>query len=395
MTEGEMADGFYSCLVTTLKGAKDSGLLDSADLAGRDEQWLVVCGLALLLAYAAKSETALPGVALSCREDGNRRLDVSTCPHGFRPYFDRWADLIPRIQPLPQSYIHDLALVICRKSPITLSRELPDPFPFLPTPEEQAREDIRDLSSKLSTISNAMSVHPALAQSWRGKLHAALKQGSQVSTSSNQFIPAVITDHMTLPEVVAILVQNSCSNVTRELDLASCSTQPLARVAIKTPRLYLKIERFALTARGVYAWSKCNHPNILPFIGLAELRGEPTTVSPWMGNGSIRDYINKQPGADRFNLCTQIACGLAYLHSIGIVHSNFEGSNILVSDLGVPVIGGFGNSTPGESTIQFTEMKNDASVSVRWAAPELLQGLPGTSSAAADVYALGMASTLC
>ncbi|KAG8727681.1 hypothetical protein FRC12_022313 [Ceratobasidium sp. 428] len=253
-----------------------------------------------------------------------------------------------------------------------------------------------------------MSVHATLAQSWRGKLHAALTRGSQVSTSSDQFIPAVITDHMTLPEVIAILVQNSCPNVTRELDLASCSTQPLARgafndiyrgtlldgslVAIKTPRLYLKIERFALTARGVYAWSKCNHPNILPFIGLAELHGEPTTVSPWMGNGSIRDYVNKQPGADRFNLCTQIACGLAYLHSIGIVHSNFEGSNILVSDLGVPVIGGFGNSTPGESTIHFAQMKDDASVSVRWAAPELLQGLPGTSSTAADVYALGMAT---
>ncbi|KAG8696852.1 hypothetical protein FRC09_008222, partial [Ceratobasidium sp. 395] len=194
MIEDEVAYGFYSGLVTTLKNAKDNGLLDNADLVSGDEQRLVICGLALLLAYAAKSETALPGVALPCLEDSNRRLDSSTCPAEFRPYFDRWAGLIPRIQPLPQDYIHDLALLICRKSPSTLSKELPDPFPFLPTPKEQAREDIRDLLSKLSTIANAMSAHPSLSQLWRGKLYAALNEESQVSPSDQ--VPAVITDHM-------------------------------------------------------------------------------------------------------------------------------------------------------------------------------------------------------
>ncbi|KAG8789404.1 hypothetical protein FRC12_013552 [Ceratobasidium sp. 428] len=191
MTEDEVANGLYSCLVSTLKEAKGKGLLDDADLASQDMQWLVTCGLALLLTYAANSGTAVPNIALPCPEDRGRRLDASTCPPEFRPYFERWAGLVPRIQTLPQSYVHDLALLVLWKSPITLPKEVPNPFPFFPTPEQQARKEIHEWSSELFTISNAVSIHPSFSPLWKEKLCVALSEQIQTST-----VPTVITDHM-------------------------------------------------------------------------------------------------------------------------------------------------------------------------------------------------------
>ncbi|KAG8754546.1 hypothetical protein FRC12_011159 [Ceratobasidium sp. 428] len=420
LTEGETASGFYYCLITALKDAERNGVLDNTDLAGGDEQWLVIYGLSLYLLYSAKLDTTPPSIDLPYPEDNDRHLDALTCPPEFRPYFDRWASLIPRILPLSQDYAHDLALLICQKLPITLPKELPNPLPFFPTPEQQAREDIHDLSSKLNMISNAISEYGSLSSLWKGKLCTALSEESQTITSEQ--VPAIITGDMTLPEVIAVLVRHSCPNITRELNLASYSAYSLARR--RRHNIYrgtlrdgslaaIKILRSNMlnAAHEVFAWSRCHHPNVLPLIGLAEFDGRLAMVSPWMNNGNIRDYVNKQPGADQFNLCTQIAYGLAYLHSIGIVsrlgclppdaaspnlpltqvHGNVKGTNILISDSGVPMLGDVGNSAPGKSEIQFPELKDGFSISVRWAAPETLRG--SIPSMAADVYAFGMASS--
>ncbi|KAG8789403.1 hypothetical protein FRC12_013551 [Ceratobasidium sp. 428] len=407
LTENEVAIGLHSCLVPTLKDAKRNGVLEDTDLVGGDEQWLVIYSLALHLLYSAKSETMVPSIELPGSEDSGRRFNALTCPPEFRPYFDRWASLVSGIQPLPQDYTHDLALLICRKSPITLPKELPDPMPFFPTPEQQAREDIRELSSKLNMISNAISEHGPFSLLWRGKLCAALSEESRTSTGKQ--VPDIITSDMALPQIIAILTEHSCPNITRKLDSASCSTAPLARggsheiykgamrdgspVAIRRPQFLLwSPEAGYLTfkeARGAYTWSKCHHPNVQPLFGIATFRNRLSTVSPWMDNGNVVDYVNKQPGADRFNICTQITCGLAYLHSIGIMHGNLKGSKILVSDLGVPMLGNFSNCISSESIIQFEQMENDYGFNVRWAAPERFWENAAPSTVV-DVYSLGM-----
>ncbi|KAG9118999.1 hypothetical protein FRC07_006205 [Ceratobasidium sp. 392] len=194
MTEDGVANGIYSCLITTLQDSKNNGLLESADQTSGEEEQLVVRGLALLLLYAAKSETTSPSIPLPCPEDSDRRLYASNCPATFRPYFDRWAGLVPRLRYLPQGHTQDLVLLICRKPLITLPRDIPDPFPFFPTPEQQARKKIRDLSSKLSTISHAISAHASFLSLWRGKTWAGLGEESGLS-SPNQ-VPDVITSSM-------------------------------------------------------------------------------------------------------------------------------------------------------------------------------------------------------
>ncbi|KAF8594944.1 NIF-domain-containing protein [Ceratobasidium sp. AG-I] len=63
--------------------------------------------------------------------------------------------------------------------------------------------------------------------------------------------------------------------------------------------------------------------------------------------------------------------------------------NVLISADGTPVLIDFGNAILQESTLQFTATTAKNSLSIRWAAPELMEGT-SMHSFAADIYALGM-----
>ncbi|KAF8603986.1 kinase-like protein [Ceratobasidium sp. AG-I] len=112
-------------------------------------------------------------------------------------------------------------------------------------------------------------------------------------------------------------------------------------------------------------------------------------VSPWIARGSLNSYLAKNPEKTRPQLCTQVADGLAYLHSCGIVHGDLKGANVLFSDDGDPLLTDFGNAVLQERTLQFTYTTAKTSLSPRWAAPELIRG-EESFSFETDVFALGM-----
>ncbi|KAG9077219.1 hypothetical protein FS749_010919, partial [Ceratobasidium sp. UAMH 11750] len=64
--------------------------------------------------------------------------------------------------------------------------------------------------------------------------------------------------------------------------------------------------------------------------------------------------------------------------------------NVLVNDNGAPMLTDFGNAVLQDCTLNFTATTRKHSLSLRWAAPELLDEREGTYSQEADVYALGM-----
>ncbi|KAG9077736.1 hypothetical protein FRC06_008736, partial [Ceratobasidium sp. 370] len=164
-------------------------------------------------------------------------------------------------------------------------------------------------------------------------------------------------------------------------------------VAIKTIFVHSDVQdqerkHLKRTARELHTWSKCEHPNIARLLGLAEFRDQIAMVSLWMENGDLRTYINQRPSVDRFELCIQIADGLAHLHSIGIVHGDLKGPNVLISKAGTATLIDFGNAVLGESTLQFTQTGTNNGMTARWTAPEIFAG--GKHDAASDVYSLGM-----
>ncbi|QRV99114.1 Tyrosine kinase catalytic domain protein [Ceratobasidium sp. AG-Ba] len=224
-------------------------------------------------------------------------------------------------------------------------------------------------------------------------------------------IPKTISGTMPASEVISILVQHGCPNITQYLDLENCGNTPIfgggfgdiyqgflhkgTRVAIKCARFYLqhndenrhKVLKHA--AAEIYAWSRIKHQNIMPLVGLAQYHGQIAMLSPWMDNGTLLQYIAHDPTVDRLELLIGVSEGVAYLHAEGIIHGDIKSSNVLISQEGIPKLIDFGCTELKKSTLCFTTTTNGLSISIRWAAPEILAG-DVIRSREADVYALGM-----
>ncbi|KAG8777306.1 hypothetical protein FRC12_000440 [Ceratobasidium sp. 428] len=236
-----------------------------------------------------------------------------------------------------------------------------------------------------------------------------------------------ISSAMSASEIIGILAEHHCFDVTNQLDLARCERTPITcggfgdiyrgtlnggqRVAIKCARLYLRHgdtnghKILKRSARELHVWSRFEHENVLELLGLVQFQDRVAMVSPWMDNGTLLQYISRNPTEDRYQLCVGISEGVAYLHQNGLVHGDIKSvrpsilacevqvetssqANILISSEGVAKISDFGCSVLKTSTLCFTTT-SVLKLSIRWAAPEILDG-PVLRSREADVYALGM-----
>ena len=82
------------------------------------------------------------------------------------------------------------------------------------------------------------------------------------------------------------------------------------------------------------------HQNIIPFLGVTQ--NPLQFVSEWMPNGTLTDYLSKNPGASRIVLVSHrshnhrftdaivsklldVAEGLAYLHARPATHGDLKG----------------------------------------------------------------------
>ncbi|KAG9124638.1 hypothetical protein FRC07_010822 [Ceratobasidium sp. 392] len=220
----------------------------------------------------------------------------------------------------------------------------------------------------------------------------------------------IISSSMSITEIISILGQHGCADITDALDVGRCGLGPVAgggfgdvyqgylrtgvEVAIKCPRFFVnrvEISRADLkaAARELHAWSKYDHPNVVELLGVALFRDRIAMISPWMKNGTLCQYILRHPNADKYCLCSEVASGVAYLHSMGTVHGDIKGLNVLVSQDGNAKLIDFGNSRLKNSTLHFTGSHTASTFSTRWTAPELLNGSDAYTPEA-DVYALGM-----
>ena len=157
------------------------------------------------------------------------------------------------------------------------------------------------------------------------------------------------------------------------------------------------MQRFTREAAALTALS---HRNLLPIYEYGEQFGYPYLITPYMTNGSLADILQRQGRCTptyALEVLEQIAAGLEYAHSKGIVHGTLKPANILLSTEQNLLVAGFGlvhmlqmrgieqNDQPYSYLLSIADTFLYASTYI---APEVVQGQP--IDPRSDIYALGI-----
>ncbi|KAG8725554.1 hypothetical protein FRC09_011281 [Ceratobasidium sp. 395] len=136
--------------------------------------------------------------------------------------------------------------------------------------------------------------------------------------------PSEISSVTPLPDVISLLTQHGCQNITQMLDLSACSEYPIssggfgdifrgklndnASVAIKCIRIVIdpysdEPEKYLkCAAREIHTWSKLDHRYVSKLLGLAQFRGRIAMVSPWAEHGALPRFLERRPQQNRLRL---------------------------------------------------------------------------------------------
>ncbi|KIJ09638.1 hypothetical protein PAXINDRAFT_172422 [Paxillus involutus ATCC 200175] len=120
-------------------------------------------------------------------------------------------------------------------------------------------------------------------------------------------------------------------------------------------------------------------------------------VSLWFNNGSLSSYLSNHEAMDlsgRQGLLFDIASGLRYLHSRGVVHGDLHGGNVLVDEKGRACLTDFGLSEIIQDFPGTSYLKSGACTALRYADPELVRQVHADarvvySTKPSDVYSFG------
>lgn len=177
---------------------------------------------------------------------------------------------------------------------------------------------------------------------------------------------------------------------------------PRRKVAVKVflPSLHMNIymqrefyRRFLCEAE---AASKLNHAHILPIYSYGEQDGLPYIVMPYMGGGTLAEYMSKHVPLSLEEAqwyLDQIASALDYAHAEGYIHCDVKPSNILLDDDGYAMLSDFGiarlSQLQGETTEAVLPTVRDAVIGTPdYISPE--QALGNPLDGRSDIYSLGV-----
>ncbi|KEP45492.1 tyrosine kinase family catalytic domain protein, partial [Rhizoctonia solani 123E] len=236
---------------------------------------------------------------------------------------------------------------------------------------------------------------------------APVEEGGLVQNEAVQII-----SHMSTQQIFECLIAVGCIDLSTQMDTHQ-NTAMIAsgggfgdiwvgqlhngtKVAIKAWRTdaleKCRDKTIKRAARELFYWSLMEHRNIHQLMGVIVFKDQYLgMVSEWMENGHLHKYLEKNPDADRYQLCIDVASGLEYMHSCSMVHGDLKAINVLVSPEGTARISDFDFSVMSEaSSLMFSESSNSRSGSTRWVAPEMLGEDAPIRTKESDVYALGM-----
>src|SRR5881397_2013228 len=135
------------------------------------------------------------------------------------------------------------------------------------------------------------------------------------------------------------------------------------------------------------ALAQLSHPNIVAVYDVGEVDDSPFIVMEYLPGGSMKGRIERmgplKPG-DAVRIAVEVANGLAFAHSKGIVHADLKPSNILFDANDVAKICDFGIARAPQEDADTPQLYATA----MYVAPERVEGKGATVQS--DIYGLGL-----
>ena len=189
-------------------------------------------------------------------------------------------------------------------------------------------------------------------------------------------------------QVVSILGRGSFGTVYRAKD-------PLLdrEVALKVPRFTSEeremVERFQREAK---AAARLHHPNIVTLYENGQTEEGPYLVSEFVDGVPLSQHIREQLIDIRkaVDLVRQIAEGLHYAHSEGIVHRDVKPANIMINRAGRPQIMDFGLAKRDTDIESGMTMEGQIVGTPNYMSPEQARGAIAEIGPHSDQYSVGV-----
>ncbi|XP_011878052.1 PREDICTED: mitogen-activated protein kinase kinase kinase kinase 5 isoform X1 [Vollenhovia emeryi] len=148
---------------------------------------------------------------------------------------------------------------------------------------------------------------------------------------------------------------------------------------------------FAIIQQEILMMKDCRHPNIIAYYGSYLRRDKLWICMEYCGGGSLQDIYHITGPLTEIQIaymCRETLTGLAYLHSMGKMHRDIKGANILLTEAGDVKLADFGVSAQITATIN----KRKSFIGTPyWMAPEVAAvERKGGYNQLCDIWACGI-----
>ncbi|XP_039052929.1 serine/threonine/tyrosine-protein kinase HT1-like [Hibiscus syriacus] len=141
--------------------------------------------------------------------------------------------------------------------------------------------------------------------------------------------------------------------------------------------------------REVNLLSRLHHQNVIKFIAACRKPPVYCVITEYLSEGSLRAYLHKLddkslPLKKLLVIALEIACGMEYIHSQGVIHRDLKPENILIDQEFHMKIADFGIACEEA----YCDLLADDPGTYRWMAPEMIK--KKSYGRKVDVYSFGL-----